>query len=62
MDTLMRRTAKEGKFIPNKEKIQDLSKIEDLTLISKYAMRFNLNNEECKMIEEIYNGIHLRNN
>ncbi|KAL4463405.1 hypothetical protein ABPG72_017126 [Tetrahymena utriculariae] len=49
-DNLMRRTAKENKFLNQKEKLNELIKQEDINFVTKYAARFNLNNDECQQL------------
>lgn len=46
---MMRRTAKENKFMNQKDKIQEAAK-EDVNFITKHAARFNLNPQESNLI------------
>jgi len=43
-DISMRRTAKENKFIGQKEQFKQIIKKQDANFLAKYAARFNLNN------------------
>jgi hypothetical protein len=47
MENMMRKTAKENKFLNQKDKINELIQKEEMNYVNKYAARFQLNRDEC---------------